>query len=60
MTALSVATDFAMGTGRTEDSTAGMMTAEEVADTVVFAVTRPPSMRILTMSYRPMTEGSAG
>ena len=55
-----IATDFAMGTGRTEDSTAGMMTAEEVADTVVFAVTRPPGMRILTMSYRPMTEGSAG
>ena len=55
-----IATDFAMGTGRTEGSTEGMMTAEEVADTVVFAVTRPPSLRILTMSYRPMSEGSAG
>jgi 3-oxoacyl-[acyl-carrier protein] reductase len=55
-----IATDFAMGTGRDEGSTDGMMTAEEVADMVVFCVTRPPGMRILTMSSRPMTEGSAG
>jgi 3-oxoacyl-[acyl-carrier protein] reductase len=55
-----IATDFAMGTGRSEGSTEGMMTAEEVADTVVYCVTRPPSWRLLTMSYRPMMEGSWG
>ncbi|MEA2496950.1 MAG: hypothetical protein QOJ29_4861 [Thermoleophilaceae bacterium] len=55
-----IATDFAMGTGRDEDSTAGMMSPEEVADTVAYCVTRPPSWRVLTMSYRPMVEGSWG
>jgi 3-oxoacyl-[acyl-carrier protein] reductase len=55
-----VATDFAMGTGRSEGSTAGMMSSEEVADTVVYCVTRPSSWRVLTMSYRPMIEGSWG
>jgi 3-oxoacyl-[acyl-carrier protein] reductase len=55
-----IATDFAMGTGRTEDSTEGMMTPEEVADTVVYCVTRPPTLRILTLSYRPMNEDSWG
>jgi hypothetical protein len=49
-----------MGTGRTEGSTEGMMSAEEVADTVVYCVTRPSSWRMLTMSYRPMIEGSWG
>jgi 3-oxoacyl-[acyl-carrier protein] reductase len=55
-----VATDFAMGTGRDEGSTAGMLSADEVADTVVYCVTRPSSWRMLTMSYRPMIEGSWG
>jgi NADP-dependent 3-hydroxy acid dehydrogenase YdfG len=55
-----IATDFAMGTGRNEGSTAGMMTPDEVADTVVYCVTRPSSWRVLTMSYRPMIEGSWG
>ena len=55
-----IATDFAMGTGREPGSTDGMMSAEEVADTVVYCVTRPPSWRMLTMSYRPMIEGSWG
>jgi 3-oxoacyl-[acyl-carrier protein] reductase len=55
-----IATDFAMGTGREEGSTEGMMTAEDVADTVVYAVTRPSSWRVLTMSYRPMSEASWG
>jgi meso-butanediol dehydrogenase/(S,S)-butanediol dehydrogenase/diacetyl reductase len=55
-----IATDFAMGTGRSEGSTEGMMTAEDVADQVVFCVTRPPGVRILTISSRPMSEGSAG
>jgi NAD(P)-dependent dehydrogenase (short-subunit alcohol dehydrogenase family) len=55
-----IATDFAMGTGREEGSTDGMMSADEVADTVVYCVTRPSSWRVLTMSYRPMIEGSWG
>ena len=55
-----IATDFAMGTGRTEGSTDGMMTADDVADTVLYCVTRPRSWRMLTMSYRPMIEGSWG
>jgi NAD(P)-dependent dehydrogenase (short-subunit alcohol dehydrogenase family) len=55
-----IATDFAMGTGREEGSTDGMMTPDEVADTVVYCVTRPSSWRVLTMSYRPMIEGSWG
>jgi NADP-dependent 3-hydroxy acid dehydrogenase YdfG len=55
-----IATDFAMGTGREEGSTEGMMTPDEVADTVVYCVTRPSSWRVLTMSYRPMIEGSWG
>jgi 3-oxoacyl-[acyl-carrier protein] reductase len=55
-----VATDFAMGKGREEGSTEGMMTPDEVADTVVYCVTRPSSWRMLTMSYRPMNEGSWG
>jgi len=55
-----VATDFAMGTGRTPDSTEGMMSAEEAADVVVYCVTRPKGMRMLTVSYRPMNEGSWG
>jgi 3-oxoacyl-[acyl-carrier protein] reductase len=55
-----IATDFAMGTGREPGSTEGMMSAEDVADTVVYCVTRPSSWRVLTMSYRPMIEGSWG
>lgn len=55
-----IATDFAMGTGREEGSTEGMMSAEDVADTVVYCVTRPSSWRMLTMSYRPMIEASWG
>ena len=57
-----IATDFAMGTGRTPDmpELEGMMSAEEVADVVLFAVTRPRSMRLMTVSFRPMSEGSWG
>jgi NAD(P)-dependent dehydrogenase (short-subunit alcohol dehydrogenase family) len=55
-----IATDFAMGTGRTEGSTEGMMSPGDVAEQVVFCVTRPPGMRILTISSRPMSEGSWG
>jgi NADP-dependent 3-hydroxy acid dehydrogenase YdfG len=38
----------------------GMLTADEVADVVLFTMTRPRRMRILTTSFRPMTEPSAG
>jgi NADP-dependent 3-hydroxy acid dehydrogenase YdfG len=57
-----VATDFALGEGRgrSEDVLTGMMTPEEVADVVVFALTRPRGVRILTTSFRPMTEDSWG
>jgi NADP-dependent 3-hydroxy acid dehydrogenase YdfG len=55
-----VATDFAMGTGRDASSTEGMMTPDEVADTLVYCVTRPSGMRMLTVSYRPMNEASWG
>jgi len=57
-----VKTDFAIGTGREEGDPEleGMLTADEVADVVLFAVTRPRRMRILTTSFRPMTEASWG
>jgi 3-oxoacyl-[acyl-carrier protein] reductase len=57
-----IATDFAMGTGRTPDmpELEGMMSAEHVADVVHFAVTRPREIRMLTMSFRPIGEESAG
>jgi NAD(P)-dependent dehydrogenase (short-subunit alcohol dehydrogenase family) len=57
-----IATDFAMGTGRTPDmpELEGMMSAADVAEVVHFAVTRPPGIRMLTMSFRPMGEASAG
>ena len=57
-----IATDFAMGSGRTPDmpELEGMMSAEEVADVVLFAVSRPRGMRMLTMSFRPMDEVSWG
>jgi NADP-dependent 3-hydroxy acid dehydrogenase YdfG len=37
-----------------------MLTADEVADVVLFTVMRPRRMRILTTSFRPMTEPSWG
>jgi NADP-dependent 3-hydroxy acid dehydrogenase YdfG len=57
-----VNTDFAIGTGRTkgDPELEGMLTADEVADVVLFTVTRPRRMRILTTSFRPMIEGSWG
>lgn len=57
-----VATDFAIGTGRTEDmpELEGMMSPEDVADVVLFAITRPPGMRLLTTTFRPMNEASWG
>jgi NADP-dependent 3-hydroxy acid dehydrogenase YdfG len=59
-----VATDFAMGEsrGRTPEmpQLAGMMTAENVAEVVVFVLTRPRNHRILETAFRPVTEGSWG
>jgi 3-oxoacyl-[acyl-carrier protein] reductase len=57
-----VATDFAMGHGRTPDmpELAGMMTAQDVADAVLFVLTRPRNHRILEVAFRPVTETSWG
>ena len=57
-----VATDFALeeGRGRTHDVLPGMMTAEDVAEVVVFVLERPRHFRILETALRPMTEQSWG
>jgi NADP-dependent 3-hydroxy acid dehydrogenase YdfG len=57
-----VNTNFAIGTGRSEGDPEleALLTAEEVADVVLFTVTRPRRMRILTTSFRPMIEASWG
>jgi NADP-dependent 3-hydroxy acid dehydrogenase YdfG len=57
-----VATDFAMGRGRTADmpELGGMMEAEDVAEVVLFVLTRPRGHRILETAFRPMTEPSWG
>jgi len=57
-----VATDFAMGRGRTADmpELAGMMRPADVAEAVLFALTRPRSHRILEVAFRPVSESSWG
>ena len=57
-----VATEFAMGTGRTPDMPEldGMMSPEEVAEVAWFVVSRPKGLRMMTVSFRPMNEGSWG
>lgn len=57
-----VATDFAMGRGRTPDmpQLGGMMRPQDVADAVMFVLTRPRSHRILEIAFRPVTETSWG
>ena len=57
-----VATDFALeeGYGRTTDVLEEMMTADEVAEVVLFCITRPRSHRILETALRPMKEPSWG
>jgi NADP-dependent 3-hydroxy acid dehydrogenase YdfG len=57
-----VATDFALeeGRGRTRDVLAGMMSAEDVAEVVLFVLTRPRNHRVLETALRPMTEESWG
>jgi 3-oxoacyl-[acyl-carrier protein] reductase len=57
-----VATDFAMGRGRSPDDPdlPGMMKPEEVAEAVVYAITRPRTLRMLEASLLPMAEDSMG
>ena len=59
-----VATDFAIrdGHGRTEGAPEldSMMSAEEVAEAVLFVLTRPRAHRVLTLSFRPVGEPSWG
>lgn len=57
-----VATDFAIGRGRTPEmpELVGMMSAEDVAEVVCFALTRPRTHRILETAFRPVTEQSWG
>jgi len=57
-----IATDFALGEGygRTPDVLEGMMSAEDVAEVVLFCITRPRGHRILETALRPMTEASWG
>jgi 3-oxoacyl-[acyl-carrier protein] reductase len=57
-----VATEFALeeGYGRPRDVLAGMMTAEDVAEVVLFVITRPRNHRILETAFRPMSEASWG
>jgi len=57
-----VATEFALkeGYGRPPDALAAMMTPEDVAEVVLFTLTRPRSMRILETAFRPMSEASWG
>ena len=57
-----VATDFAMGRGRTPEmpELAGMMSSEDVAEVVLFALTRPRTHRILETAFRPVAEASWG
>jgi NAD(P)-dependent dehydrogenase (short-subunit alcohol dehydrogenase family) len=57
-----VATDFAMGRGRTPEmpELEGMMTSEDVAEVVLFVLTRSRNHRILETAFRPVTEPSWG
>ena len=57
-----VATDFALddGRGRSPDALPGMMTADDVAEVIVFVLTRPRNHRILETAFRPVTEASWG
>lgn len=55
-----VATEFAMGRGRTPQmpALAGMMQPDEVAEAIVFALSRPRTHRVLESSLLPMAEDS--
>ena len=57
-----VATDFAIGRGRTRDmpELQTMMIPEDVAEVVIFVLTRPRGFRMLDAAFRPVTEASWG
>jgi 3-oxoacyl-[acyl-carrier protein] reductase len=57
-----VSTDFALepGRGRTEDVLTGMMSAGDVAEVVLFVLTRDRNHRVLETAFRPMSEASWG
>lgn len=57
-----VATEFAMGRGRTPDmpQLAGMMNPDDVAQAILFVLTRPRNHRILEVAFRPLAEESWG
>jgi NADP-dependent 3-hydroxy acid dehydrogenase YdfG len=57
-----VATEFALeeGYGRPESALTGMMSGEDVAEVVLFALTRPRGLRILETAFRPIGEMAWG
>jgi NADP-dependent 3-hydroxy acid dehydrogenase YdfG len=57
-----VKTEFAIGTGRTEEGVAasGMLEAEDVAAAVLLMATQPSHSRIMEIRMRPMVEPLAG
>lgn len=57
-----VATDFALadGYGRKPEVLDAMMRPEDVAEVVLFVLTRPRNLRLLEATLRPMTEASWG
>ena len=57
-----VATDFALaeGYGRPESVLGGMMSADDVAEVVLFVLTRPRNHRMLETAFRPMGEMAWG
>ena len=57
-----VATDFALaeGYGRPPEALSQMMSPDDVAEVVLFVLTRPRGHRILETALRPMTEQSWG
>ena len=57
-----VKTEFALGTGRTEEGVAssGMLEAEDVAAAALLMATQPTESRIMEIRMRPMVEPLAG
>jgi len=57
-----VKTEFALGTGRTEEGVAvsGMLEAEDVADAALLMATQRAGSRIMEIRMRPMVEPLAG
>jgi NADP-dependent 3-hydroxy acid dehydrogenase YdfG len=53
-----VKTEFAIGTGRTEEgvATSGMLDPQDVAEVVLLACTQPAHARIIEIQMRPMSE----